>query len=472
MPGSSSALEILSAAPWFDDKTAAALLQVGLPEPEASNQYEAIRRSGALLYRNGLWRVPDPLRSELRTQLHARDEEFYAEILHVYGRHSSNGMAQALSTVLGRSGAAVTTEVLNYVSESGTSGVQSHGAFNRLQDLVYHTSSRPPADVARDVARLLGIYGVGRSRAMEFFLGLSHWNRNERVEAVAFFDVVLRERANDTIAAIAGHLVGVFEYAMGNIEEARAMVEAAITILRSLGDIEGLAVTLSTLGRIERGEYRSTGEKRYIEASITALEEAETISVGSTRSRSLELLAKSYADHSRFDDARAAAQEAARIAPSGEDGVAARMTLALVERADGDFVAYSRAIEDALQIAERDRVEGLRLASLLNMAATSQRSRGDLPAAEGLARRSLAMGRRLRDRRHIAHSAHTLAGILVDAASHGAEVDLDEALALLEESRLILVHLRDTRGVRLVDETSTRFTSVARDDGDTSIAAF
>lgn len=381
-------------------------------------------------------------------------------------------MGQALSTVLGRSGAAVTTEILNYVSVSGTSDFQKHGAFSRLYNLIHHTPGRPPADVARDIARLLGIYGVGRSRAMEFFLGLSHWNRNERVEAVAFFDVVLREQTSDAIAAIAGHLVGAFEYAMGNIDEARVRVEAAIRILRSLGDMDGLAVTLSTLGRIEREEYRNSGDERHLDASIIALEEAEAISVGSTRARTLGLLAMSYADHSRFGDARAAAQEAARIAPSGEDGVATRMTLALVERADGDFVAYSRALEDALQVAERDRVEGLRLASLLNMAATSQRSRGDLPAAESLARRSLAMGRRLRDRRHVAHSAHTLAGILIDAASHGAEVDLGEALALLEESRRILVHLRDTRGVRLVDETSARFASVAHDDGDTDIAAF
>lgn len=78
MPASGSALEILSAAPWFDDETAADLLHLGLPEPEASSQYEAIRRSGALLHRNGLWRVPEPLRSELRTRLHARDEGLYA----------------------------------------------------------------------------------------------------------------------------------------------------------------------------------------------------------------------------------------------------------------------------------------------------------------------------------------------------------------------------------------------------------
>jgi tetratricopeptide (TPR) repeat protein len=179
--------------------------------------------------------------------------------------------------------------------------------------------------------------------------------------------------------------------------------------------------------------------------------------------RTLQYLAQAQLKMGRGEDAQRVGYDAIAISPYGERAVEARTSVALIERELGNESAYNALLIEAAEIAERDRVGGQSLAKLLNMAASSQRRAGDLLGALALAKRSLAIGRRLNDRRHVAHAAHTLAAIKIDLIPGSPDIpaDLDEARKLLEESRTTLVRLRDAHGIELVDASLRRLSGVA-----------
>lgn len=452
-----SGLEILSAAPWFDDTIAEELLARSGAAGDEARLLASIKQSGALVERAGLWRVPEPLRSDMRRRLFVQDRSAYADAVAVFLAHARNGMGAQLNAVMGHHGAAVNTEVLAYIVEATRE--DGGPALQRLVTSVRDDRDKYEAEAAEDVSRLLTIYGAGWNRTAAFFLGLSMWSRGRHLEALGEFAMVLDEPIRDVAAAISAHLIGVGRYGEGLLEEAKAKVEQAVAIGREISDDKGLVLTLSTLGRVELALYNRSHDMEALERAASALSEAADLAEdGEVLGRTLQYLAEVQIRAGDVDGARATGYRAIELAPRGERAVEARASVALIEREAGDDARYFSLLDDAMAIAERDRVGGRSLAKLLNMEASSRRRAGDLSGALSLARRSLALGRRIKDRRHVAHAAHTLAAVRIDLLGSAPDLDAEreEVRRLLEESRRTLVRLKDPRGVDLVDSTLRR----------------
>ncbi|KQR08539.1 hypothetical protein ASF78_20025 [Cellulomonas sp. Leaf334] len=281
---------------------------------------------------------------------------------------------------------------------------------------------------------------------------------------MANFQTVLDEPTRDIAAAISAHLVAVALYGDGALDEAKNRVELSVSIGREIEDERGLAFTLSTLGRVELALSNRTGSVEAARRAITALDEATKYAENyDVLGRTLQYLAEAQLKIGHGEDAQRLGYEAIEISQYGERAVEARTAAALIERELGNESSYQALLSDAEEIAARDGVGGRSLAKLLNMEASSRRRSGDMSGALALAKRSLALGRRLNDRRHVAHAAHTLAAITIDLLPVSSDIpaDLDEARKLLEESRTALVRLRDARGIQLVDASLRRLSSAA-----------
>ena len=457
-----SGLEILSAAPWFDDAAASELLARSSAEGDADRLLAAIKQSGALVERAGLWRIPEPLRSDMRRRLYAQDRSAYTDAVGVFVSHAQNGMGSQLNAVMGPHGAAVNTEVLAFLV--GEVRGDSNSALQRLVAVVREDDEKYESEIAADISRLLTIYGVGWNRTAAFFMGLSMWARGSRLEALGHFEAVLDDPRRDIAAAIAAHLIGVALYGDDLLDDAKERVEQSVSIGRDIGDDKGLVLTLSTLGRVELALHNRSRDAGALERAMSALSEAADLTEdGEIRGRTLQYLAEVHLRSGDIDSARRVGYEAIDMALRGERAVEARAAVALIEREAGNDPQYLALLDDALEIARRDQVGGRSLAKLLNMEASSRRRSGDLPAALALAKRSLALGRRIKDRRHVAHAAHTLAAIRIDLVSSAPDIDSEreEVRKLLEESRRTLVRLKDASGVELVDRTIRRFEETA-----------
>lgn len=461
-------LRVLSAAPWFDEPTAADLLQLApgsdsLRDGEDPPSLRDIRLSGVLIHRGNASRVAEPLRSELRNSLYSENEELYLRAIGVFVQHAQNGFSSALTAVMGSHGSWLNVKALSVVA--GDDG----SAFDDLIDGVQESRVRSSSAVAEDAARLIEHYSFKTDRRTDFLNGLALWNRGERVAATMHFERVLEEKRDDRASAISGHLVGVTRYSEGELGSAIELLSESVQILRELEDLPGLAVTLTTLGRVHREVFRTHESHADLVRAIQVLEEAAElaprVSVG--RGRALTALAQCYQDDGDSDRALRLASDAVELLSAGDDAVSARTTLALISREVGDETGYEAALEDAARYAEKHHVGDVQLARLLNMLAASRRRAGDLEGARDAAQRSLQMGRRMNDQRHIAHAAHTLAAINLDSlpddpAARGRR--LREIERLLHESRSILAGFKNTYGIGMVDNTLSRYYgTVARD---------
>lgn len=453
-PTTDRALTLLSAVPWFNDSVAAEVL-----ETDTEGGQTAVRRFAAvgLLHRKGsLMRVHEPLRTELRDNLAHNYVEEYQRKLAVFVAHAQNAMRKDLERVLGDSGASLTISV--------TAAIAHPEDVSRMQAIVNevrYDHNRRESRRAQDAALLFNAYGTSRSRASTFFEGIALWNENRRVEAKPKFEEVQDSGGRDILAAISGHLVGVSMYGENQLPEAISTLQHAIEILRELEDPDGLAMTLSSLGRAYRQSFRDARDPVSLEYSIQALEEAANLVAGRSRGKALQYLAQAYAEAERYDDAISAGIDAVQALAGLADSVEAHMDLALVYRRANFFQEYSEHLRQAEALADSGDLHGQALARLLNMAAANERRLGDRPRAERLARKSVLLGRNLNDSRHVAHSSHTLAAILIDGLAGGANMDAAEIRDLLRRSRATLVALRDRSGVAMVDETTQRFELVA-----------
>ena len=175
--------------------------------------------------------------------------------------------------------------------------------------------------------------------------------------------------------------------------------------------------------------------------------------------RTLQYLARTVGEYGEYPHAISLAEEAVSLA-SGDPiaEVNSRTVLALLYR-DADMIAdYMEVINAAAELAEKSEMRGKTRARVLNMAAAAYRRGGDYETAITFARRSVRIGEKLGDDRHIAHAQHTLAAIQIDAFANRepGPAEVEDILALLRDSRSILAGFHDVRGVGLVDATSSR----------------
>lgn len=456
MPESTNqALRLLSAAPWFDDETAQEILD--LSEPHAGRAVEVlaqIRRSGLIVRRGGIERIEEPNRSAWRQALFADDADLYEAALRVFASRSRGELGAKLTRVLGEDGAFLTTRAIECVAQPDPG--------EALNELVTRIEGGPDtfdSIGALSIARLIELYGYRRDRLGEFFEGLSLWSSDRRAEAAEYFRRVVSDRKQDRAGAISEHLLGVSLYQEGNLYEAAAVLEQSLFDLDELHDNRGLEVTFCTYGRVMREIFIKTGDWQALERSRSALEASLEFPTGlpGRRCRALQYLAQTETDFGEYEKALRLVDAALDECSDPVSVVNAHTVKAMTLRAAGRPDAYLVEIDRAADLAEEHNIQGMILARALNMAAAAHRINGDLAHAERLARRSVRIGQREENDRHVAHAQHTLGAVLIDALdADSASHRVAEIQELLGESRAILSSYRDTRGVSYVDATTSR----------------
>ncbi len=451
-----NALRLLSAAPWFDDETAIEILALSAPDSHhAELVLTQIRRSGLIVRRGELERIEEPNRSAWRQALFADDSELYAEALRVFARRSRGELGVKLGSVLGEDGTFRTTRAIECVA--------TQDAAEALNELVARLEEGPDTFDslgALSIARLIELYGYRRDRLGDFFQGLALWSSDRKTEAAEYFRRVVADRKMDRAGAIAEHLLGVSLYQEGQLFEAAAVLEQSISDLDDLNDRRGLEVTFCTYGRVMREVYGRTGDFDALVRSRDALYAALEYSTGlpGRECRTLQYLAQTESDFGEYETAIEFIGRAINMCSDPVSLVNAHTVKAMILRACGRTREYLEEIDLANEIAAQNDLQGLALARTLNMAAAAHRVNCDLDKAETLARRSLRIGERERNERHIAHSQHTLAAILIDALQPESVSPqrVTEIRQLLSDARATLAGYRDSRGVRLIETTTSR----------------
>jgi tetratricopeptide (TPR) repeat protein len=449
-------LRLLSAAPWFDDETAREILGLSAATDTVAEQVlSQLRRGGLIVRRGDLERIEEPNRSAWRKALFADDSELYAAALRVFAARSRGEFGEKLTSVLGEDGSFRTSRAIECVAEP-------HPA-EALNELVTRLEDGPDAFDpigALSIARLIELYGYRRDRLGEFFEGLALWSSDRRAEAADFFRNVVADRKNDRAGAIAEHLLGVSLYQEGQLVEAAAVLEQSLVDLEELNDRRGLEVTLCTYGRVLREIYVRNGDVDALEQSRVALETALEYSTGlpGRRCRTLQYLAQTETEFGEFERALELIDLAIEECSEPVSLVNAHAVKAMTLRAAGRSDEYLAEIDLAAQLSVAHDVQGMTLARALNMAAAAHRASGDLVQAERLARRSVRIGEREENDRHIAHARHTLAAILIDSLGETSITPerVSEIRGLLSEARATLAGFRDSRGVGLIEATGSR----------------
>ncbi|WP_193607708.1 hypothetical protein [Nocardioides lijunqiniae] len=471
-------LRLLSAVPWFDNLTARDLLALGHGgnEPAAPSSaldhLRAIERAGLLLREGRSCRIVEPLRSDLRQALYADDARTYWQALRVFSRHAENGLNSDLLSVMGEHGSRLNVEVVRTAANE-----DDGAAFDRLVDRVRASDLGRERQDSAVAAELLESYLFKRDRRVEFLRGLHLWLTDNKAAARNSFELVLKDHRVDKASAISAHLVGVHLYSDGYLSDAEAMLRKAVEQLEAFEDRRGLAMTLTTLGRLQRDLYREHPKPEILDQAVATLEEAVAQARQSMppdprlECQPLVSLAQTLVLARRFDEALGEAERAVTLAPDGEMGVWSRSILAGMLRELGRYDEARAVIEDARMIARRDGVADRSFARLLNVSAASERRAGDLRTARRFARESMSLGIRLRDQRHVAHASHTLASVLLDMALE-SRTDAARAAALLSESegllldaQQVLAEFRNSSGVEMVESTLRRLNEVRRTIG-------
>lgn len=471
-----SSLGILSAAPWFDDATALDLLSLTTDAwrhaaGDTPSLLSRLERAGLFVRRGNVRRVAEPLRTRLRRSLHGEDEALYLRAVGVFADHAVNELAPYLSDVMGDEGSALNIAAIRTLVRP-----EDTPAFNELIDLIQEPSGTDESHKAMSAARVYEMYGFKSDRKSDFLRGLALWTSGRHFEAEICFKTVLISKTADKARAIAAHLTAVSKHREGDLQEALKLLVQSIDDLRLLADEVGLAVVLTTFGRVQRDAYRETQNENSISESISALEEAATLNQENGRldGRNLIALSQSYFAGGRVDEALTTGEKAVSELWYGEDAVAARCHLATIKRELGDTAEARVLLDSALEIANNAGVRDQSLARLLNMLAANERRAGDLKNAKRHAQESLTLGRRLEDQRHIAHAGHTLASILLDVAEEspndeGSSSSVAAAFELLNESRQILIGLRSRSGIEMVEATMGRIKGSSADNEDGNI---
>lgn len=482
--------QVLSVAPVFDEDTATLMgrLFAGRLVEDSDEGFQdafrELRLAGLIIGTEGAWRVADPLRADLRARLRDDHPNLFAIIAQAFIEHADNGFGPQLRQVLGDFGASLNLATLEIAAARQTrSGEQ---AFSRLIDVVSLATHAGRTGDAGAAVRLVAAlpYEESRSRQISFLSGLSAWHQGNRESAIDNFETVLSEDVRDKAAAISAHLVGVQRHHLGSSSEALRLLHYSVDLLRDLDDSRGLALSLTSLGRIERDRFSQAGgvgaeevefdpsetgvrigdeqlyEELEISDGISTLEEAVTVAYlvdERTAGVALIELAAALERLDLADAAIATAEEARDLIPNGDPQYLHALTvLGGLYRGLGRYEDAARVLEEGIELAE-DYEEILPLAKLLNVLASSERNKGQSDLAVLHASQSVDLGRKLKDRRHLSHALHTLAGALIDTAK--TDDDRRQAESYLDEADRLLKKLNDRRGLRMVAQTRQRLKS-------------
>lgn len=456
---------VLSVPPLFDETTGrdvlSAVLHGRAGGPGDGDPLRTLRLAGVLEEWDGLLRVAEPLRSELRARLADGDPELFRAAASRFAEHAANGFGDRTAAALGARPAAVSAAVLRVLAAPP----DRPQPLDELVGLIASAPAGRRGDGKAAARQLSGLPDDNRrvGRAVAFLLGLDAWRAGDRTTAAALFADVVASPVQDLSAAIAKHLLGVEAAAVGDTAGALEHLTSSEALLRALGDRRGLAQTLTTLGRVQaarasagKGRVDAQDEEllRYAEK---ALEEAaglgRDLGDPELEGRALFQLARVEKEHGSVDAAIDIAQQALGLLRRPDDVFEVRLLLAGLLRDAGMDEEAGQSLGAAADLAVGTGRTDRALGRVLNVQASVDRRAGRIESAIDRARQSIEVGRLLGDRRHSAHAKHTLAAALIDRRS---TEDLGEARALLSDAAQTLMDLQDRRGVEMVARTAAR----------------
>jgi tetratricopeptide (TPR) repeat protein len=461
---------LLSVAPAFDGRIAADLLDrskdwLSSFDDRVADPIVALRLAGLIVEWKGVMRIADPLRADLARKLAEEHPQQYKASARGFTEHARNGFSDKLQTALGARGAEVSIAVLG-VTAADTEN-ESEG-IDRLISTLQQPSSRH-VDTAAAIRQLeqSAVPRPSIERTKLFLLGLYDWRRGEQKIAAERFEQILARPSGDHIEGISGHLLGVYLAEHGDLKSSLLLLHSSSELLRKLDDRRGLAQTLTSYGRILRASAlsqamssdRAEVAEEQLFSALSILDEAVSIGddIGSGTIEGLALLELSRVEQASesLELAIESAEEAATIL-AGDQGshlLHVYVHLGSLYRDAGRPDEARVALRTAAEIARDIGAADLTLARILNVQASADRRAGLLDEAIESARESVAVGERLRDRKHTAHALHTLGVALLDI---GVPDATEEAIGHLNRSLDLLRTLGDSKGIDMVERTLRR----------------
>lgn len=455
---------VLSVPPVFDERTARDVLEaLGAMgrDVKAGDTLRLLRLAGVLEeWQNGFLCVAEPLRQDLRVRLADEAPETFRAAAGRFAEHAANGFGDRQAIALGQRPAAVSAAVLRVMA---TPPDQADEPLNELVELVAIAPAGRRGDgtaAARQLAALPG-RASAVTRAVQFLLAFDEWCDGHRQAGADRFARVIGG-PRDRQEAIARHLLGVHAAAQGDNARALDHLRTAVDLLRGLHDRGGLAQTLTTLGRVLRTTTQSNpsdlaSQEDWLAQAAAALEESarlgSELGEGDIEGRALAELARLELAQGSLDTAIEVGEHALTLLRRPDDVMEIQLLLGRLFRDAGMDELAGWALDAAAEIAASSSKEDRSLARVLNVQASADRRAGRTDDAIERARRSLAIGEALGDRRHTAHAMHTLAAALLD---RGAPGDREEAGRLLVTSSDTLTALGDRRGADMVANTNLR----------------
>jgi predicted ATPase/class 3 adenylate cyclase/Tfp pilus assembly protein PilF len=238
--------------------------------------------------------------------------------------------------------------------------------------------------------------------------------------------------------ALAG--AGALAMEQGEYATARALLEAGLSIMRTLGDRRGTASSLASLGGIarEQGDYERA--RALYEESLAIRRESGDRSGIATSLNSLGLVARELGDYAA---AKRLYEESLAIDRELGDrrSIAVSLNNLGLMACDLDEIATARVLLEESLAIRRELGDRRGIASSLNNLGDVAREQGDCATAARLLDESLSIRRELGDQRGIAISLCALGHVAFDLGDHA------RARTLYEQCHAIQRALGDRWGI-------------------------
>ncbi len=264
-----------------------------------------------------------------------------------------------------------------------------------------------------------------------------YWTEGrQRLEAA----LSVATQAAPGLRAKALHAAGMLAQRQGDYERATALSRESLSLQRTLGEVHGIATSLTTLGNIAyiQGNYTSAWELH--EESLRYGREAENKLDIAGSLHNLALVADHRGDYQR---ATALGRESLELFRQVGDkhGVASTLHLLGLLASDQADYAAARALSEESLAIHRELGHKMGIAAALSNLGLVARERGDYETARALYEESLAIRRELGQKQGIAELLRSLGRVA------WREGDRGRAASLFKESLAMSKGLGDRAGI-------------------------
>ncbi|WP_146078074.1 hypothetical protein [Subtercola sp. Z020] len=464
------AYQLLSAVPFFDLETGASIISLidgELAESDHRSWAESVMfdllANGAFENVRNILRVAASTRESMFPVVLLTNPAGVQQALNIFLSAAEDSLNESLVAILGIRGREVTVQTLDVVANPS-----DVNKLNTLIDTVHRSSRLLRSRDSWSSAELLRAYGLEEERTYQFMRGLALWQNGLRASASREFTDVLTNHRNDRAEAVAAHLLGVFRHDQGKSAEAVKLFIRAEKVLRSLEDHRGLAITHTTHGRVLRemarressDDLRHSALKQYQTArkNLSKIPREDAVDSGKTEGRiNLGEGQALFELGDREEGMRLVALAVSIFSTSLTEQSWARLTLAGMYRDVDNHALALDILRKDTYLLDSDDDDDIHRGHALNVLASIERHAlpHNLDLALGHALRSVAIGERLQDERHVAHALVTLSYIQIDLLDDGFSINDSEVRVIrrnLYRAQDILRTLHDRLGLARVDD--------------------